>query len=303
MHSWKFNRTHDYAFIANRRIVMKALKILMLIILVPIVGLLLYIGWGMWQTSSQLASFKEHVLERSTTPVVSAAEMEALPEPVKRYFAFTLPDGTNNLPGYAVIKAQGDFRRPLTENFQKTTAEQILSTTRPDFVFHANTPILGPIWATAYDSFVNGQMEMQAKLMSAATLLHFTNDTQLDELSLRRWLLEASSWPPALLPSERVTWEAIDDNTARAVVSEYGLSASMIAKFDASGALTEMFAEEDGDLTTPYHGPGENVLRGDYQMKGRVRIPMSLVISRAADGNAYPFWKATITDIKLGSGS
>ncbi|WP_319410225.1 DUF6920 family protein [uncultured Cohaesibacter sp.] len=282
---------------------MKALKILLLIILVPIVGLLLYIGWGMWQTSSELAVFKDHVRERSTTPEVSDAAIETLPEPVKRYFAFTLPDGTDNLPGYALIKAEGDFRRPLTENFQRTTAEQILSTTRPDFVFHANTPILGPIWATAYDSYVNGQMEMQAKLMSAATVLHFTNDPQLDKLSLRRWLLEASSWPPALLPSERVTWEAIDDNTARALVSEYGLTASMIAKFDETGALTEMLAEEDGDLTTPYHGPGENVLRGDYQMKGKVRIPMSLVISRAAEGKVYPFWKATVTAIEFGSGS
>ncbi|WP_316861607.1 DUF6920 family protein [uncultured Cohaesibacter sp.] len=282
---------------------MKALKILLLILLVPVAGLLLYVGWGMWQTNSELASYKDKVRERSAFPAVTSTAMDALPEPVKRYFAYTLPEGTENLPGYVLTKAMGDFRRPLTEAFQKTGAEQIISTTRPDFVFHANTPILGPIWATAYDSFVDGEMDMRAKLMSAATLLHFTNDPQLDKLSLGRWLLEASSWPPALLPSERVTWEAIDDKTARARVSDYGLSASMIATFDETGALTEMLAEEDGDLTTPYHGPGEHVSRSNYQMNGKVRMPMSLVISRAAQGKVYPFWKATVTDIEMGPGS
>ena len=96
-----------------------------------------------------------------------------------------------------------------------------------------------------------------------------------------------------------MTWEPIDDNTARAIVSADGLSASMVARFDAEGRMTEMFAEEDGDLTTPYHGSGEHVARGDYRAVGNLMIPHDFTISRMAGGEIHPFWQGQITDIRF----
>ncbi|MDJ0931512.1 DUF6544 family protein [Breoghania sp.] len=267
---------------------MKALKFLFLALLIIIVAIASFLSWGIWRTGCDIAALEDQVRERASAPRVTPDQMAAL------------PDGTDGLPAFVRIKAAGDFRRLLTENFQPTSAEQIISTRSPDFVFHATTPIPGPIWAAAYDGYVAGRMEMRAKLVSAITLLHFTNDAQLDRLSLRRWLLEASSWPPALLPDGPVIWQAIDDSTARALVSDHGITENMIARFDASGALIEMSAEEDGDLTTPYHGPGEHVESDDYRLREGVRHPTELTISRAAAGKHHPFWRAKVTEIEFG---
>ena len=193
----------------------------------------------------------------------------------------------------------GEFRRPLTEKFEPTTARQVASTRKPDLVFSADTPIIGPVWAIAYDIFVDGEMEMGAKLLSTLRVVDEKGTPELNRISLRRWLLESPAWPMALLPGGPVAWEPIDDGHARAVVSAYGLRASMIATFRDDGSLAAFDAEEDGDLTTPYHGSGEHTARSDYRLVDGVRIPMSFMIARAADGEIHPFWEGRITSISF----
>ena len=77
----------------------------------------------------------------------------------------------------------------------------------------------------------------------------------------------------------------------------------MVATFDERGALIRFQAEQDGDLTTPYHGSGEHVTRGDYRLVEGVRIPMTFEVSRMADGMLYPFWTGRLTDIDLITGA
>lgn len=103
----------------------------------------------------------------------------------------------------------------------------------------------------------------------------------------------------ALLPGGPVEWQPIDDRHARAVVSAYGFQAAMIATFRDDGSLAAFDAEEDGDLTTPYHGSGEHTVRSDYRLVEGVRIPMSFMIARAADGEIHPFWEGRITSIRF----
>lgn len=79
------------------------------------------------------------------------------------------------------------------------------------------------------------------------------------------------------------------------------MSASLIAHFDTEGRMTHMTAEEDGDLTTPYHGSGEHVTRGDYRAVGNQMIPHSFTISRAAGGEIFPFFDGTVTEIEFAS--
>lgn len=224
------------------------------------------------------------------------AAMTRLPQPVQRYFSFVFQEHT---PTFTVvyIEAEGDFRRPRTENFAQTSAEQVIAIGTPALMFSATTPIIPGVWARAYDFFAGGKMEMKAKILSVFTVVDERKSERLNKISLRRWLLESALYPQALLPGGPVTWDEIDANSARATVSADGLVATMIAYFDKKGRMTRMVAEEDGDLMTPYHGSGEHVIRGDYRKVGNQMIPYSFTISRAAKGEVFPFWKGHITSI------
>ena len=167
-------------------------------------------------------------------------------------------------------------------------------------LFDATTWVFRPLlWARAYDAYADGQMTMKAKVLSAVAVVDEMESPELNQISLRRWLLESPLYPVALLPGGPVTWEPMDDRHARARVSAGGLQATLVATFGADGLLQSFHAEEDGDLTTPYHGSGEHVARGDYRAVGNLMIPHDFTISRMAGGEIHPFWQGQITDIRF----
>ncbi len=256
-------------------------------------------------TRGQINGFEQRVIDAAQSDIVpslpdSPAGMAALPSPVQRYFQFTFPQGVPAQHKWVEVEMSGQFRRPLTDSFQSTTARQVARTSQPDMVFSADTPLLGPLWAIAYDVYIGGEMEMAARLMSAVTVMQEGSSPVLDQISLRRWLLESPTYPMGLLPGGPVTWEAVDETHARAVIRAYGQEASLLAEFSPEGALIAFRAETDGDLTTPYHGSGEVTLRGDFQLVQGVRVPMSFTIARAAGGQVFPFWQGRVTSLRFG---
>lgn len=253
------------------------------------------------QTERDIAQFEERVAEigrRQPAPALVPARLQGLPDPVQRYFRFTFP---GQAPAYSLVRlsASGQFRRPLTEGFNATTAGQVIATGVPALMFSATTPILPGVWARAYDFYANGEMEMKARILSTLTVVDEKQTPTLNQISLRRWLLESALYPASLLPGGPVTWEAIDADSARAVVSQNGMRATMVAHFAADGRMTYMRTDTDGDLTTPYHGSGEHVARSNYQMVGHQMIPMDFTISRMAGGQLFPFWKGRIDTINF----
>lgn len=252
-------------------------------------------------TRSEIDALEAQVIARAT-PVgaVSPAALAALPPPVRAWVAYTFPNAIPEAPRFAEIEMAGAFRRPEVETFSSTTARQVASLRQPDMVFSADTPILRLGWAIAYDRYIGGEMEMNARLLSAVTVMHAEGDPQLDAISLRRWLMEAPTYPMALLPGGPVRWEPVDATHALAVAEAHGTRTEALATFDADGALTLFEATAPGDLATAYHGSGEHLARSDYQLVDGIRVPMGFEIARVgADGVVRPFWVGRITALRF----
>jgi hypothetical protein len=259
------------------------------------------VAQGHWRTERTIAAFEAEVARigaAAPAPAFDPAAIERLPEPVRRHLGFVF-QGAVPARGVVRLAAEGMFRRPGSTAFAPTTAAQVVAIGTPALMFSATTPIAPGIWARAYDLFAGGRMVMQARILATITVVNERETPALDRISLRRWLLEASLYPQALLPGGAVAWAPLGPDSARATVTAQGVSASMVAHFDAAGRLTHMVAEEDGDLTTPYHGSGEHVTRDDWRLVGGQMIPHRFVISRAAGGAVLPFWDGRITAIRF----
>lgn len=257
------------------------------------------VALGSFLTESEIEAHAETVRRiADARPAVSGdpAAMQTLPAPVRRYLEFAVPDP--QAPFRVVsLAAEGSFRRPLTDGFAFTNASQTIAVATPALIFAATTPVAPGIWARAYDFFADGRMEMRARIVSTLTVVDESATNDLNRTSLRRWLLESPLYPMALLPGGPVRWEAIDDKHARAIVSGFGLEAALVATFNPDGSLASFDAEQDGDLTTSYHGSGEHAARSDYRRVSGMMIPHGFVIARAAGGRTYPFWRGRITSI------
>lgn len=263
------------------------------------------LAWLTSRTEADISAHRERVVlqARQAPPgTVSAQAMAALPAPVQRYFAFTFRGAASPQASHVELAMEGRFRRPRSDAFTPTRAEQTIAVHTPALVFAATTPLLAGVpalTARAYDAYAGGQMEMKAKLLSAITVVDEPASPTLNRISLRRWLLESPLYPMALLPGGAVRWEAMDAQRARAVVTLGQDSAALVATFGSDGRLLRFDAEEDGDLRTSYHGSGEYASRDEFEAVDGMMIPKRFVIARAAAGRILPFWEGRVTRIRF----
>ncbi len=278
-------------------------------------ALVVIVAYSSFRTERDIADLRAEIVEVAATSPAPAYDPDTvgdLPDPVQRYFEFVFAspalgaepasadlDLTDLDLTHVEMTMSGDFRRPRTEGFNPTTAEQTTAIGVPALMFSARTTMAPGLWARAYDAYRNGEMEMKAKVLSTLTVVDETETPELNQTSLQRWLLESPLYPAALLPGGPVRWEPIDDTRARAIVAADGHEAALVATFRADGSLESFDAEHDGDLTTAYHGSGEHVLRTDYRPVDAMMIPHGFTIARAANGEIHPFWIGEIDTIRF----
>lgn len=261
------------------------------------------LAWQAQRTAAGIEALRTQVKARasaSPAPTLQPEALATLPPPVQQWVAFTF---RAPLPPFAWVSydMRGDFRRPRSETFAPTTARQLAALGAPAMVFDATTPVGGLFWARAYDAYLDGHMTMRVALLSALTVVDESPSPALDRISLRRWVIESSMYPTALLPGGVVRWEAVDARHARAVAALGAVQASLIATFADDGRLLQFDAEEDGDLGTRYHGSGEQLERDDYRLVQGMMIPHRFRVSRAAGGKRHPFWEGRITAVRFGT--
>ena len=220
-----------------------------------------------------------------------------LPEPMQRYFDYAVTEDARLMRGVRMRMA-GVFRRPRLLGWDPALAEQYVSLPDLDYVFTETlrpTPLL---WAKAMDSYIDGRMYMEARLVSAIGAVHVQDVELLDRLSLVRFFLEAPLFPPALLPGPHLRWEPVDQDTARAVIlledEEVG---SYLVSVDQVGRITRF--EAPGSFHhLDVHGPGEYALRSDYALVDGYRVPLSFTIGRILDGEHRAFWSGRVVDLE-----
>ncbi len=272
--------------------------------LVAAVGVAVVAGGALsWRTESDIDAQRravERVAAARLRPVrvPEGAELAGLPLPVQRWVhqAFPAPPAA---AGVVSVQMRGQFRRPGSDAFHATTARLTVAIATPAMLFDATTPVVPGVWARAYDAYVDGRMTMRAKLLSAFTVVDEASSPALDRMSLRRWLIEASLYPIALLPGGHVRWEPVDAWHARAVVQLGDLQAPLVATFADDGRLIRFDAETPGDPALPYHGSGERVERSDERLVQGVMIPHRFVFSRVTRAGVQPFWDGEVTQIRF----
>ena len=118
------------------------------------------------------------------------------------------------------------------------------------------------------------------------------------EGELMRFFAEAAWYPTALLPSQGVHWEAVDDRSAYATLEEGDLSITMLFTFNKEGVIDTVHAEARGRgvgdeiVPTPWHGRFWN-----YEKRGGMRVPLDGEVAWLLPEGEKPYWRGHITEI------
>ncbi len=228
----------------------------------------------------------------------SAAELEGLPAPVKRYFRAVLSDG-QPIVRRARLLQQGDFLvRPKENGWRPFTATQYVGAQPAGFVWDARIRMASGLAVRVRDAFVDGRGYMYASLLGTVRLVAVEGTPGIAAGALQRYLAEAAWYPTALLPSQGVVWTAIDDSRARATISVAGTTVSLEFRFGSDGFVHSVFAADrarnvDGrDVPTPWQGRFF-----DYEERDGMRIPVRGEVEWLLPEGPQMYWKGRVTEV------
>lgn len=221
------------------------------LLVVMVIGLHIF-GAARWGAlvrthTNQLQSGSVGVQGRLPAPArFDAQELEGLPAPVQRYFRAVLTDGQPIIAA-ATIEMTGTINMSATaEQWKPFTSHQRVVTREPGFLWDAQVAMFPGVPAQVEDSYIAGQGRLNAKLFGLWTVADSHGEGEIARGEFMRYFAEAAWYPTALLPSQGVRWEAVDDACANATIVDGPITLTLLFRFTDGGLIASVRAGARG---------------------------------------------------------
>ena len=277
---------------------LKTVLLFVLALFVTCIALTLY-GRARWNAgTTQLLNRLDAAQIKSAPQFYNAKELEGLPAPVKRYFQSVLKDGQPIITA-ATMQHTGTFNMSATaQNWKPFTSTQRVITKRPGFDWDARVMLFPGIAAHIHDAYIAGAGQLNAALFGLIPVGNVAGSSELSKGELMRFFAEAVWYPTALLPSQGVQWQAIDAETAVAILTDEDISLSMRFHFGKDGLVDMFRAEASGRLvndkitSAPWEGRFWN-----YAERSGMRIPLEGEVAWVLPDGNKPYYKGLIVTL------
>ncbi|MDB5072037.1 MAG: hypothetical protein JWM87_3148 [Candidatus Eremiobacteraeota bacterium] len=229
---------------------------------------------------------------------VSAEELAALPPPVARYFRFALSP-EQRIVEHARFLQTGTMRAGAADPWKPFTAVEVFSTRPVGFVWDASATMMPLVALRIRDGYVAGTAMSEAKFAATIPAGKLPNTPEVRSASLVRYLAEAPWLPTALLPNSGVSWMQLDDDSARATLTDHDRTVSLDVEFAKSGEIVRSSAMRFRNV-----GAGEPVLTrwtGRYTRYERfegMMIPMEADVGWNPPEGEFSVWRGRITSAR-----
>jgi hypothetical protein len=259
-------------------------------------GLVSLYGKYQWRLSTDKLRAELTGGRQAITPkTYDSKELEGLPDPVQRYFQTVLK------PGQPIVAAvnlsqQGIFNMSETKaKWSPFTATQFVTTQRPGFDWDARIQMAPSVSAFVHDAYALGAGRLHASLLGLFTVADVRDTPAAAQGELLRFFAEMPWYPTALLPSQGVRWETIDDTSARATFTDAPTTVSLVFRFDAEGTIETMRAEarcRDKLTAMPWSGRFWN-----YSTRNGMLIPLEGEVGWEYPDGIRLYYKGKVTEI------
>ena len=243
------------------------------------------------------------VLEAARVPmhplVVDFRELDGLPPPVQRFFRTVLKDGQPIVTAISV-EHTGTFNlSEATEQWKPFTSTQRVVTHRPGFDWDARISMMPGLPVHVHDAYIAGEGILHAAILGLVSMANQRGTDELAQGELMRFFAEAAWYPTALLPSQGVLWNAVDDHSARATLKDGDLSLTLLFRFNKDGLIDTVRAEARGRMvdgttvTVPWH-----CRFWDYAIRDGMReLPLEGEVAWLLPEGAKPYFRGRITKL------
>ena len=229
-----------------------------------------------------------------------AREIEGLPAPVQRFFGAVLKDGQPIITAVTIHLAGSFNMSPTREQWKPFTSAQHVTTRRPGFLWDARISMLPGVAVRVVDSYIVGVGLLHATIQGLFTVAEIRGEGEIARGEFMRWFAEVAWYPTALLPSQGVRWEAVDDHSAKATVVDGPLSLTLLFRFNGAGLIGSFRAEARGGMVgdkmvmAPWEGIWSN-----YQARDGVLVPFTGEVAWMRPEGRKPYFVGTVTALSF----
>jgi hypothetical protein len=222
-------------------------------------------------------------------------ELANLPIPVSRFFRAVLTDG-QRIVSQARVTWAGEFNMgaPGADRWVPFTADQDFWPGAPGMVWDARMAMYPGVAVWVRDGVVRGRGSMRAAAMGLVTVAQAAGTAGLDTAALQRYLAEAIWLPTALLPSQGVSWTAIDARQARASLTAGATTVSVDFRFGEDGRVVSAFVPDrtyDDGRTPPAPHPWQARILAYGEHDG-MAVPTDAVVEWLMPAGTFAYWRA-----------
>lgn len=257
--------------------------------------LYVYVGGNKFRARVEQEARQISRIDSPAVRTYTAADLKLLPAPAQRYFRYALKDGQKHV-GRVLISLKGTFKLKESDQWTPFEARQYSETRKPAYVWHATLRPLPYVWTEARDLFYQGRGSSVNRLYSAAEL-SYDSGREADLSALARYITEAPWYPTALLPSEHVSWQAVDSGSARAVFRYNGYIVSVIFTVNERGEIMKAMT---GDRYRKVKGKHEQMPWTAQYMNYReidgMRIPMKVETAWTFKDRSFVYARSSVGD-------
>lgn len=236
---------------------------------------------------------------RPTTPArFNLRDLQDLPAPVQRYFRAALKDGQPIVTALWIDMA-GTFNMSATaEQWKPFSSRQRIVTCRPGFLWDARISMVPGLTVRVVDSYIAGEGLLRAAVLELFTVAKVQGGGEIARGEFMRFFAEAAWYPTALLPSQGVRWEAIDEHSADASIADGPLTLTLLFRFNDAGLIDSVRAEARGCMVGDkvVMMPWECVF-SDYQARDGMTVPSTGEVSWIHPAGRKSYFRGAITSV------
>lgn len=232
--------------------------------------------FGAWQWSVTIRDLVAQLRAGRVVPNTSRyreAELADLPAPVQRYFRAVLTSGQPIVTAPRLTQI-GTFNMGTSaDQWKPFTATQDFESARPGFVWNATITLFPGFPMRVVDAFTSGKGLLRPTLLDLYSMGTLQGTGEIARGELLRHFAESAWFPTALLPNQGVVWQAVDDTSAQATMTDGPNSVTTLVRFGIDGLISSFYVEE---RTTKVGGASEMLpcagRISNYQIRSGMRL-------------------------------
>jgi hypothetical protein len=260
-------------------------------------------AYGRWRwdalTTSLIARLEAARVAPQPARYDETRELAGLPPPVQRYFKVALKDCAP-IVAAATVRHTGTFNvSEGGEQWKPFTSTQRVVTRRPGFVWDGRMSMAPGLAVHVHDAYVAGEGILHPAIGGLISLTDLRGGGAVAEGELMRFFAEAAWYPTALLPSQGVRWQAVDDGSARATLTDGPVTLTLLFRFSSNGDITSVRAESRGRtvqgqvVPTPWEGQWSS-----HAERDGMRVPLAGEVAWITPEGRKPYWRGAVTELR-----